>query len=278
MQLNSPSLWLKNFPLLKAEDNKYDRGHAVVIGSELESGCSIGASKLSAIAALRSGAGLVTITSSAKTANVYAAALMSIMIKIIANDKEIKDFFKDQRIKSILIGPGNGVTASTKNRVLSFLSLKKNMVIDADAITVFQDHPNELFHAIKSKVVLTPHQGEFTRIFSLKEDKISSAMAAAKLSNATILLKGHDTIIASPDGRIVVNKNAPVYLATAGSGDVLSGIITGLMAQDIEAFEACCMAAYIHSKAAEKIGVGLISEDLLLEISHVIRELYLSIL
>ena len=274
MQVNSPAIWLKDFPLIKDEGNKYDHGHAVIIGSELESNCSTGASKLAAYAALRSGAGLVSITCLEKTASIYTSQMMSVMTKILKKDEDFLNFIADQRVKSVLIGPGNGVSASTKNKTLQCLKLNKNMVIDADAISVFQNNPSELFSYINSDVVLTPHLGEFTRLFPLSDNHIDSALQAAKLSKATILLKGHNSIIASPSGEYVINQNAPSYLATAGSGDVLAGIITGIMAQGINSFTASCIGCYIHSKIAENLGPGLISEDLLSEISMVIKELY----
>lgn len=262
MQINSPKLWSNQLPVIKENDNKYDRGHAVIIGSNISTG-STGASKLAAYASLRSGAGLVSILCNKETANIYAASMMSIMVKTDYN------LLKDHRVKSILIGPGNGVTSETKQNVLNALKLSKNTVLDADALTVFQDDPQELFDAINSDVVLTPHAGEFKRIFP----KLESAIDAASLSRATILLKGHDTIIASPKGECAVNKAAPTSLATAGSGDVLAGLIAGFMAQGVLGFTACCMASYIHSEATRNFGPGLISENLLDGIPKVLSHL-----
>ncbi len=270
MQENSPDLWLKKFPVPKGDIHKYDRGHAVIIGSHIDTG-STGASKLAALSSLRSGAGLVSIICDAKTAPIYAGAMMSVMVKIVDN---INDIIADIRVKSVLIGPGNGANALTKINVLQCLRLSKNTVLDADAITVFQNDPNELFQAIKSDVILTPHLGEFTKIFPLIDnDKIASAINAARLSNATILLKGHDSIIAAPNGQYVINKNAPAFLATAGSGDILAGIISGLMAQGLDSFTAGCIACYIHTRAAKNFGFGLISEDLLAEIPKIVKDI-----
>ena len=270
--INSPSLWLKDLPKFNDDDNKYDHGHAIIVGSSISDG-STGASKLAAYAALRSGAGLVSITSDEQTAPIYAASMMSVMVKIIKNSNEFIELIKDDRIKSILIGPGNGVSLSTKTNVLQALKLKKNLVLDADALTVFQNNPNELFQLINSDVVLTPHLGEFTRLFPLSENMVTSALDAAKISGANILLKGHDTIIASPNGQYVINKNAPTSLATAGSGDVLAGIITGFIAQGVNGFTASCIACYIHTEAAKLFGHGLISEDLVERTPQVLKEL-----
>lgn len=248
-EINSPSLWLDDFPFLKKDINKYDRGHSIILGSDFITG-STGATKLAALSALRSGAGLVSIISDKKNAPIYASSMCSVMVKVINNTEELINLIQDIRIKSILIGPGNGVNSKTKNNVLNSLKYKKNVIIDADAITVFQNNPNQLFSNINIDVVLTPHEGEFQRIFTLEKDKISSVKKAAKISNCNIILKGYDSIIASPQGRCVINKSAPSSLATAGSGDVLACIIAGFMAQGVDAFKACCIATFIHSKCA----------------------------
>jgi ADP-dependent NAD(P)H-hydrate dehydratase / NAD(P)H-hydrate epimerase len=264
MQKNSPELWLRYFPNIREYGHKYDRGHAVIIGGNIYHG-STGAAKLAAISALRSGAGLVSIACDAETSSIYAASMNSVMVKIIKNNEDLDNF------DSILIGPGNGINKNTKEKALYTLSLKKNIVLDADALTVFQDNPKELFEVINSNVVLTPHSEEFKRIFSFNGDRISSSIEAARLSGAVVLLKGHDSIITSPDGRCVVNEDAPAYLATAGSGDVLSGLIAGFMAQGVDGFTATCISCYIHSEAAKLFGAGLISEDLLSYIPKVIQ-------
>lgn len=262
MKINSPKLWYDHLPIIKEEHNKYDRGHAIVMGANISTG-STGATKLAAYAALRSGAGLASIICNEETAKIYAASMMSVMIKTD------HDLLKDPRVKSILIGPGNGVNQQTKQNVLEILKLSKNTVLDADALTVFQDNPQELFDVINSDVVLTPHAGEFKRIFP----NLESAIDAAFLSRATVILKGHDTIIVSPKGEYIVNKSAPTSLATAGSGDVLAGLITGFMAQGVSGFTSCCMASYIHSEAARSFGPGLISEDLIDGIPKVLSHL-----
>ncbi len=161
---NSPAIWLKDFPLIKDDMNKYDRGHAVIVGASILGG-STGASKLAALSALRSGAGLVSIASNYETVAIYAASMTSVIVKIIHNKDELLQLIKDQKIKAVLIGPGNEVNIELQNNILEALALKKNMVIDAAGLTVFQNNPNKLFLAINSDIVLTPHDGEFKRLF-----------------------------------------------------------------------------------------------------------------
>lgn len=256
---NTPELWLDKFPFADADEHKYDHGHAVVAGGGIK--CT-GAACLASVSALRMGAGLVTVACPKSAIMVYATKLTSVMTKTIDNSADFADFLDDKRKNAVLIGPGNGVNEVTKGNVLAALKLKKSCVIDADAITVFQDNPAELFAAIKSSVVLTPHDGEFRRLFDVSGSKIERAKAAAELSGAVVILKGADTVIASPDGRLAVNTNAPPSLATAGSGDVLAGIITGLLANNMDAFLAACAGVWIHGEAANIAGIGMISEIL----------------
>lgn len=270
---NSPELWIKDLPVVKDYMNKYDRGHVVIIGASILSG-STGASKLAAMAALRTGAGLVSIISDKETAPIYATSMTSVMVKITPGRQEQQHYFKDHKINSILLGAGAGVHKKTKQDVMDALISGKNLVIDADGLSVFHNNPMELFSAIKNEVVLTPHLGEFKRLFMFSEDRIASAINAAALSKAIIILKGYDTIIAAPNGKYVINKAAPVSLATAGSGDVLAGIIVSLMAQGVEVFKASCIACYIHSEAARLFGAaGLIAEDLISQIPKVLNRL-----
>ena len=276
---NNPKIWQKYLPIPELGGNKYTRGHAVVIGGAEHTG----AAKLAATAALRIGAGLTTIICTKKPFPIYAASLLAVMVKV--RGKDFNEFVDDERKNAFCIGPGAGVGADTRQLVLKLLKLNKNMVIDADAITSFKINPSKLFTAIKASkavVVLTPHEGEFSRIFSYTGDRKDKAAKAAKESGAIVLLKGDKTIIASPEGRLVENDNAPPTLATAGTGDVLAGIITGLLAQKMPAFEAACFAAWAHGEAANnfmkrpngKFGYGLISEDLLELIPQVLNQVY----
>lgn len=273
MKLNSPSVWIKDFPIIKAGDNKYDRGLVYVIAGDVKEDGSAGASKLAASAALRAGAGVVKIICNSSNLQVYASNALSVMVKSCDDLDSYKCLLGDERLKAMLIGPGNGVNSYTKEKVLQALSLRKKMILDADAITVFKDNPNELFSNINSEVVLTPHEGEFCRLFDLTDNRVESVINAAKVSNAVVLLKGNDSIIANSKGEYFINKAAPKCLATAGTGDVLAGIVTGIVAQGVDAFRAALIGVYIHSKAAEKIGRGMISEDLNTKIPEVLQDI-----
>jgi hydroxyethylthiazole kinase-like uncharacterized protein yjeF len=268
---NSPKMWVSSFPFPKDGQNKYDRGHAVVNGGGIK--CT-GAASLASLSALHAGAGLVTVVCPENAIMVYATKLTAVMVKSVNNSKEFIEFISDKRRNAVLIGPGNGVDKLTYEYALAALGQKKSCVIDADAITVFSEKPDELFASIRSPVILTPHEGEFKRIFNVEGDKVSRARAAAKISKAVIILKGTDTIIASPDGRVVINTNAPACLATAGSGDVLAGVTLGLLANNMDAFLAACASVWIHGEAAKIAGIGMISESLPSLLPQVLQELY----
>jgi NAD(P)H-hydrate epimerase len=169
-------------------------------------------------------------------------------------------------LNALVIGPGCGVGRDTRELVAATLASQAAVVLDADALTSFTDGPNALFVQLREPAVLTPHEGEFERIFPglLKQSatRIEAARKAAAACRCTMLLKGPDTVVAAPNGRVVVNTNAPSTLATAGAGDVLSGIITGLMAQGMDSFSAAAAAVWLHGEAATLFGAGLISEDL----------------
>ena len=255
---NSPELWASELCAPETNDNKYMRGHALLVGGYP----ATGASRMAARAAARSGAGLTTIAVSEKALPVYAAALTSIMVSAIADIDDLKILLNDQRYTGLLIGPGAGITAATRLQVLAFLKTGRPTVLDADALTVFRDCPDELFAAIQGPCVLTPHDGEFARLFNISGDKLVRTVAAARLSGAIIIHKGSDTVIAAPDGRAIINANAPPTLATAGAGDVLSGIVLGLLSQGLDAFQAAAAATWLHGAAANLFGPKLIAEDL----------------
>lgn len=221
-----------------------------------------GAARLAARSAARIGAGLTTIAVPAEAFQVYATALESILVRIVDSEDDLKSVTADRRISAFLLGPGAGVDRVTRLRALALVKSKKPVVLDADAITVFQENPIELFHAIDGPCVMTPHQGEFERIFDLNGDRLSRARRAAQQSGAVVVLKGAETVIASPDGRTILNSNAPPTLATAGSGDVLAGIIVGLLAQKMNPFLASAAAVWLHAAAARRFGLGLIADDL----------------
>jgi len=255
---NSPELWLGELPRPDDGSNKYTRGHALISG-----GYPIkGASRMAARAASRAGAGLTTIAVPQIALPIYAAALTSIMVQPIVVPDQFGAFLDDRRLTALLIGPGSGVSDETHARALAMLTTGRPTVLDADALTSFQENPAALERAINGPCVLTPHDGEFARLFDPRGDKLTRTRAAARRSGAIIVLKGSDTVITAPDGRAIINTNAPPTLATAGAGDVLSGIILGLVAQGMDAFLASAAAVWIHGAAAAEFGPGLMAEDL----------------
>jgi NAD(P)H-hydrate epimerase len=259
MIINAPNLWLKDWPVLKTDGHKYDRGHALILGGPIQ---TTGAARLAARAALRTGAGLVSVACDRLSLPIYAGAFEAVMTKVCDDAAAFEALMLDARISAVLLGPAAGVNDATKTKVLSTLRHPKPAVIDADGLSVFADDPQILFNAIKASAVLTPHEGEFARLFGPIADRETAVQKAALRSNAVIVLKGRYTLIAAPDGRLVINQNAPPTLATAGSGDVLAGIITGLLAQSMPAFEAACAGVWLHAEAANRFGLGLIAEDL----------------
>ena len=255
---NDPCLWIGNLPRPQDGGNKYSRGHALISGGYPMTG----AARMAARAAARAGAGLTTIAVSSLALPVYAAALTSIMVQPLAVPDDFDCLLDDAHYKAFLIGPGAGVGEETRSLVLAMLETGRPTVLDADALTTFADDPPTLDQAITGPCVLTPHDGEFKRLFDPSGDKLTRIRVAARRSGAIIILKGSDTVITAPDGRSVINSNAPPTLATAGSGDVLSGIVLGLLAQGMEPFLAASAAVWLHGAAATEFGPGLIAEDL----------------
>ena len=270
---NTPELWLSRFPWPDAGAHKHARGRLVVVSGEA---WNTGAARLAARAGLRMGAGLVTLLSPTEALAVNAAHLEAVMLRGFDTEVELEQLAAD--VDAAIIGPAAGVNETTLLNVLALARTGAALVIDADAITVFRDDPEELFSVLDVDDVLTPHPGEFERLFPgfLKEapERIAAARRAAKKADAIVLLKGPDTVIAAPDGRTAVNTNGSPWLATAGSGDVLAGFIGALIAQGMESFEAACAAAWIHADAADLHGPGLISEDLPGLAPAVLRRLY----
>jgi hydroxyethylthiazole kinase-like uncharacterized protein yjeF len=258
---NGPELWLARFPWPTAASHKHERGRLIVVSGEA---WSTGAARLAARAGLRIGAGLVTLLSGPEALAVNAAHLEAVMLAPFETDLELEQACAD--VDAAVIGPAAGVSDTTLLNVLALARTGAALVLDADAITVFRDDPEELFSVLDRDDVLTPHPGEFDRLFPglLKgsPERITATRRAAERAGAVVLLKGPDTVVASPDGRCAVNVNGSPWLATAGSGDVLAGFIGGLMAQGMESFEAACAGAWIHAEAGELHGPGLISEDL----------------
>lgn len=273
---NAPALWGARFPWPRLDGHKYSRGHAVVVSGPV---AHTGAARLGARGALRIGTGLVTVASPEDAVAINAAQLTAIMLLPFDRAAGLARILEDKRKNAVLLGPALGVGEATRQLVHAALASGAATVLDADALTSFADNPDDLFRAIAAiagrPVVLTPHDGEFQRLFSDlgSECKLTRARAAALRSSATVVLKGPDTVIAGTDGRATINENAPPWLATAGAGDVLGGFVAGLLAQRMAAFEAACAAVWLHGAAASAFGPGLIAEDLPESLPAVLRAL-----
>jgi NAD(P)H-hydrate epimerase len=255
---NDPAVWKADLPHPRIDGHKYQRGHVLLRGGDRP-----GAALLAGHAAMRIGAGLATLALP-QDALTLPGGPDALMRQRCDGSPDWRVALKDARRNALLLGPGNGTGVATRQMVLDALATTRPTVLDADALTVFADNPRALFTAIRGPVVLTPHDGEFARLFPdlVTLPKLARTRAAAKVSNAVILLKGADTVIASPDGKAAINANAPPDLATAGAGDVLAGFVVGLLAQGMPAFEAACAAVWLHGEAARAGGAGLIADDL----------------
>lgn len=261
--VNGPALWDDAFPALDPQGHKYTKGHALVLSGGM---AQSGAARLAAMGALRVGAGLVTIGSPPDAMIAHAGQLNAIMLKKLVDAGALNELLADPRFNALVIGPANGVGARTRDMVLATLHHNRACVLDADALTSFVDESETLFQAIKASTaptVLTPHEGEFKRLFGDGHgSKVERATQAAAQSGAIVVLKGPDSVVAAPDGRYAINDNAGPELGTAGSGDVLAGIIGGLLAQSMPGFEAAAAGVWLHGAAGAQFGRGLIAEDL----------------
>ncbi len=267
---NEPALWRRALPRVRLGDNKYSRGHALIVGGYP----ATGAARMAARAAARAGAGLVTVAVPEIALPVYAASLESIMVAPLRADEDLAERLRDPRLSAFLIGPGAGIGDATRARALAMLATGRPTVLDADALTVFKDDRPALMQAIRGSCVMTPHDGEFQRLFDAAGSRLARARAAAALCGAIVVLKGADTVIAAPDGRAIINANAPPTLATAGAGDVLGGILVGLLAQGMAPWEAAAAAVWMHGAAAAAFGPGLMAEDLPDLLPPVLRALH----
>ena len=257
IQENSPADWAHQLTATASPtSHKYTRGHLVIVGGEKMTG----AARIAATSARRAGAGLVTLAVPETSFDIYASDDPG---NLIESRTDFAACITDKRRRTVLLGPGLGIGQENRELVLSALmGGERCVILDADALTSFADDPAELFNAIQGPVIMTPHDGEFARLFDTDSDKLSRARNAAKKANAVIVLKGADTVIAAPDGRTRINANAPPWLATAGSGDALSGIIAGLAANGSDAFDAASAGVWLHCQAGQCVGPGLIAEDI----------------
>lgn len=271
--VNGPQEWLAALPTTDATAHKFRRGHLTVFSGPVT---ATGAARLAAAAGLRAGAGLVTVATPPDAIAANAAHLTAVMLKAVETEDDLAGYLRDERHTAFVLGPGFGVGPKARAFVATLAAAGGHLVLDADGITAFAEDPHPLFSAFAggaSRLVLTPHEGEFARLFpDLAADpalsKVDRARQAAARANAAVVYKGADSVIAAPDGRAVINENAPASLATAGSGDVLAGIVGGLLAQGMPAFEAAAAGVWLHGDAASKAGASLTAETL---INHIDR-------
>jgi hydroxyethylthiazole kinase-like uncharacterized protein yjeF len=254
-------------------DYKHRRGHLKVVSGGAS---STGAARLAAQAGLRSGAGLVTLLSPPSAVLVNAAHLTAIMLSSVDGPEELTEAAGTASV--LVIGPAAGVTPKTRENVSALLKTSARCVLDADALTVFNDSPAELFAQLRPGDILTPHLGEFERMFGdllqSAPNKIEAVRQAAARAGCVVLVKGADTVIAEPGGYAIVNTHATRWLATAGSGDVLAGILAGFMTQGVETMLSGAMAAWIHGEAGRRVGAGLVAEDIERQLPDILSALH----
>ncbi|WP_246085063.1 NAD(P)H-hydrate dehydratase [Rhizobium glycinendophyticum] len=267
LHVNNPAIWRATHRVLGTSDHKYRRGHLTVFsGPET----ATGAARLSAMAGLKAGAGLVTIASPQAALAANAVHLTAIMLASVDNDRDLQVYLEDARRRTFVLGPGFGDPEKARAFAVRMGQAGRHLVLDADGITAFRLDRHRLATAFEGeavRLVVTPHEGEFARLFpEIAEDgtlaKPAKALAAAAAVGGVVVYKGADTVIASPDGRAAIEEHAPPSLATAGSGDVLAGIVGALLAQGLPAFEAACAGVHLHGQAALSVGPGLTAEDL----------------
>ncbi len=277
--LNGPDEFSKSMPMPGAPSHKYSRGSALMVSG---GPWNTGAARLAAMSALRVGAGLVTMAACQAALPVLASHLTAIMLRKADNAREIGKILSDKRMTACAIGPAAGTGHDTVEKVLAVLDGGCAVVLDADALTSFEGNSEMLFDSIRAQperpVILTPHEGEFSRLFKGMEksgdSKCQRAVDASIKSGAIVVFKGSDTVIADTGGRCAINSNAPAWLATAGSGDVLTGLCLGLLAQGVPGYEAAKSAVWLHGEAAVGFGPGLIAEDLPDRIPDALSALY----
>ncbi len=273
---NDTGLWEDGLPRFSLIGHKYDRGHAAVLGGGV---ASTGAARIAARCALRAGAGAVTLLTRPSALMIYSTAMEAVMVRSVADKNQLSDWLDEKRISAVLVGPGNGVTEETRDFADAAISSQATVVLDADALTVYQEEPERLFSKIgekkKGAVILTPHEAEFSRLFDFEGSNLGRCLSAARQSGAIVLLKGATTVIAEPNGKAVISCHAPPWLATAGSGDALAGLITGLIGGSrVSPFLMTAAAVWMHGEAAWQFGPGLIAEDIERQIPAILQEFY----
>lgn len=270
-----PAGWRPLWRGARVAGHKYDRGHAVVLSG---GATRTGAARLAARAALRVGAGLVTLAAPREALGVAAAHLTAIMLTACDDAGGLSVILADTRLNSVALGPAGGVGARMTEMTLAALGSGAAVTLDADGLTSASNRPEALFEAIRTRaapVTLTPHEGEFRRLFpALDGSKLVRARAAARISGAVVILKGADSVVAAPDGRAAILDIDAPWLATAGSGDVLTGLVAGLAAQGVPAFEGASAAVWLHATAGRRLGPGLIAEDLAEVLPAILRPLF----
>jgi hydroxyethylthiazole kinase-like uncharacterized protein yjeF len=270
---NAPSLWSQALRWPTATLHKHQRGRLAVVSGGV---ANTGAARLAAQAGLRTGAGLVRVLSPPAALVVVASSLTAVMTNSFVSAEDLVE--QTEHSTAVVIGPAAGVTDATRANVEALARAGRSLVLDADALTVFSGKVETLRVVISAPTILTPHTGEFERLFpgllTSSATKVDATRAAAKQAGCIIILKGPDTTIAAPDGRAVINTHATPFLATAGAGDVLAGIIGSLLAQGLHPFDAACAGAWMHGDAGLRVGAGLTAEDLDAALRDVIRELY----
>jgi ADP-dependent NAD(P)H-hydrate dehydratase / NAD(P)H-hydrate epimerase len=271
---NTPKLWIKKFPWKKKKGHKYSRGKTVIYGGTKEFN---GATILAAESALRVGTGSVKIICNKRTLQIYSLKFSSVLKKEINSLNQLKKFLKKEKITSLLIGPGLGTGIKIKKITEYILKKIKYVVVDADALTCFKNDLKTLYKLLDKNKIITPHLGEFYKIFpdiNKRISKVDKVLSAVKIIKSNIILKGENTVIASYDKKIVINIHASPELAVIGSGDVLSGLVVSLIGEKkMNPFQAGCTATWLHGDAAKRFGKGLIAEDIIKGIPNALKRL-----
>lgn len=271
--LNAPKVWQNSFPLPAEDAHKYARGHLAVFGGE--DGME-GAAALAALSAQRLSCGMVTIVTHPATHAFYKTVGLSLMTYVIDAVHTLPEWLERRKVKALIMGPGLSPSDKTRRFAMSALQTDLPLVFDAGVISSFASDNDPLFEMIANRdapVVLTPHEGEFTRLFGTIDNRAESAQGAAIQSGATIILKGAETLIASPDAEVIIQKKASPWLATAGSGDVLAGLVGSLLASGMDEHNASAAAVWCHTEAGNLAAPGLIPEDLIAAIPQVVEEI-----